>query len=105
MRRWAFPVHWDPTWCCRRPSCSTRTGRKFGATSATSTGRAEKRLSCCRKPAARPNQAEQPPVNGGEAERDEGEAEEILRCECLAEKQAAKQDRDRRHEQGHQQCI
>src|SRR3954471_8586614 len=100
-----FRPRLGPTPCCRRRSSTTRKAKRFGATSATSTGRARKRLSCLPKPAPARQKAEQPPVDRGQAERDQAEAGEILRRQRLAEEQAAEQDRDRRHEQGDEQRI
>ena len=72
--------------CCRPRSCTMPRARKSGAMSATSTGRARKRLGCSRKPARRQS-ADQPPVDRREAERDQAEADEVLRRELLAEEQ------------------
>ena len=52
-RRWRCRARSGRTRCCRPRSCSTRRARKSGATSATSTGPARKRLSCWPKPARR----------------------------------------------------
>ena len=91
--------------CCRPRSCSTPTARKSGATSATSTGRARRRLDYCRKPAAAQASAEQPAVDRREAERDQREADEILRRERLAQEQPAEQDRDGRNQQGDEERV
>src|SRR6476469_7853448 len=81
------------------------TAGKCGATSATSIGRARKPLSCVRKPAARRQEAEQPPVDCGEAERNQAKPHEVLRRQSLIEEQAAQYDSNRRHEQGDKKGV
>src|SRR5438874_13582690 len=82
-----------------------RKARKYGATSATSTGPGRRRLSCLPKRAPFRKKAEQPPVDRCQAKRDQRKAGEILRRQSLAEEQPAEKDRDRRHEEGDEQRI
>src|SRR5438309_496121 len=56
------------------------------------------------KPARR-NQADQPPIDSRQAQRDQCQPTEILRRERLVEKKRSEQDGDRRHEKGHEQRI
>src|SRR6185312_3108705 len=81
------------------------TAKRSGVTSAISTGRAPRRLSFLRKPAPLRNQAEQPPVDRRETERDQPKADEVLRRQRLIEKQRPENDRDRRHQQRDEQRV
>src|SRR5689334_18458365 len=82
-----------------------RTATKSGATSATSTGPARRRLSFSRKPAPRRNKAEQPAVDGREAQRDQAKPKEVLRREDLVQEQGAQEDRDGGNKQRHEKGI
>src|SRR4029078_8162221 len=104
MRTWRCRERSARTPCCRPRSSTTPTARKCGATSATSTGRARKRLSCWRKATLR-QKAEQAAVDRSEADRDQPEAEEILRRKALAEERCAEADRDRRDHSPSQQSV
>src|SRR3954452_2906844 len=79
--------------------------RKSGAWSGTSTGPAPERLRCFRKRVRLRKKAEQPPVDGREAKRDQEQPGEVLRRQMLAEEEAAEQDCDRRHQQGDEQGV
>src|SRR5690348_5665608 len=103
IRRWRFRARSTPK-CSRRRSFTMRTARKSGATSATRTGPARRPLGFSRK-AAPAKEAEQPPVDRREAERDKAETCEILRGKSFAEEHGAEEDRHRRDQQGHQQRI
>lgn len=56
-------------------------------------------------PDPRPAQRQQPPVNGGKAQRDEPHAGEMPGFQLLAEKQKAKQHRADRDQEGDQHQV
>src|SRR4051794_14240481 len=104
-RRWACRADLGPTPSCQRRFCSTPAAKKCGATSAIWTGRAARQLNCCPKPAALYKKAEQPAINGHQAQGNKRKAEEVLRRQLLAKEEAAEQDRDWRDKQRHEQGI
>src|SRR6059058_6040956 len=104
-RRWGCQALSAPTRFYQHRSSSTPMVTKCGATSAISTGRVRKRLSCCRKRLPARNKAEQPPVDRRKPERNQREPGKILWRERLAEEKSTEEDRDGRHEQGDKQCV